>query len=72
MSMPARKRPPSTPKTPEELKEGDRLLHEVLQAIPSETDDREDAVLREVVEGMASAADLAAGKDAAREQRSAE
>ena len=45
---------------PEELKDGARLVREVLKAIPPELDDHEDAVLRKVVEGFASAASLAA------------
>ena len=35
-------------------------MRQVLKAIPPELDDREDAVLRKVVEGYANAADLAA------------
>ena len=39
---------------PDGLKEGARLLRQVLKAIPPELDDREDAVLRKVVEGYAA------------------
>ena len=43
-----------------ELKEGARLVRQVLRAIPSELDEREDAVLRKLVEGAAKAAEVAA------------
>ena len=43
-----------------ELKDGARLVRQVLKAIPPELDDREDAVMRKVVEGYANAASLAA------------
>jgi hypothetical protein len=35
-------------------------VRQVLEAIPPELDDREDAVLREVIKGYANAANLAA------------
>ena len=54
-----------------DLKEGARLVRQVLKAIPPELDDREDAVLRKVVEGYANAASLAA-KEAPSEELSAE
>ena len=57
--MPPRRRPTAEPKTPDELKDGSRLVREVLEAIPPELDDREDAALRKVVEGYANATDLA-------------
>ena len=46
-----------------ELKQGARLLREVLRAIPPELDEPEDAVLREIVKGAANAADVAAKLD---------
>jgi hypothetical protein len=55
-----------------ELKEGVRLLREVLKAIPPDLDDREDAVLRKVVEGMARAAALAAKEAPSSEEPSPE
>ena len=39
------------------------MVRDVLSAIPPEADDREDSVLRRVVEGMADAADLASIRD---------
>jgi hypothetical protein len=42
------------------LKDGARLVRQVLRAIPPELDDQEDAVLRKLVEGAAKAADVAA------------
>ncbi len=51
------------PKDRSELKEGARLVRQVLRAIPPEQDDREDAVLRKLVEGAAKAADVAAKAD---------
>ena len=48
------------PRDASELKEGARLVRQVLKAIPPELDDQEDAVLRKLVEGMASAANMAA------------
>ena len=53
-----------------ELKYGARLLRQVPKAIPPEEDDRQGAVLREAVKGMANAAKLAAKEDALREPRS--
>ncbi len=46
-----------------ELKDGAHLVRQVLKAIPPELDNREDAVLRKVVEGFASATDLAATEE---------
>ena len=43
-----------------ELKEGARLLRQVLKAIPPELDERDDAVLRKLVQGAVKAADEAA------------
>ena len=45
------------------LKEGARLVRQVLKAIPPELDEGEDAVLRKLVEGAAKAADVAAKAD---------
>jgi hypothetical protein len=42
-----------------DLEEGTRLVREVLNAIPPETDESEDAVVRRIAEGIASAAELA-------------
>ena len=55
----------------DELAEGVRLLRKVLKAIPPEADDRQDAVLREAVKGMANAANLTA-KEAPSEETSPE
>jgi hypothetical protein len=41
------------------LDEGTRLVREVLRAIPPETDESEDSVVRKVVEGIAGATELA-------------
>jgi hypothetical protein len=43
-----------------ELKDGARLVREVLKAIPPAPDDREDAVIRAALKGMAKAVNLAA------------
>jgi hypothetical protein len=42
-----------------DLDEGARLVREILKAIPSDTDEPEDAVVRNVVEGIAGATELA-------------
>jgi hypothetical protein len=69
--MPARRRPRAEPKTPEELKDGSRLVRQVLEAIPPELDDKADAIVRTVIEGYANATDLAA-KEAPSGEPSAE
>ena len=69
--MPARRGPPARPKGSDELAEGVRLVRKVLKAIPPEADDRQDAVLREALKGMANAANLAA-KEAPSEELAAE
>lgn len=42
-----------------DLEEGPRIVREVLEAIPPETDEPEDAVVRKVVEGIADVAEVA-------------
>ncbi len=53
----------SKPTDRSDLKEGARLVRQILKAIPPELDEREDAVLRKLVEGAAKAADVAAKAD---------
>ena len=54
-----------------ELKDGARLVRQVLKSIPAELDESEDAVLRKLVGGAAKAAD-AASKEAPSGEPSAE